>query len=92
MIAHGVRHGRTLEDTGRWFGSTGFRQPRLQAQASAAAEIGAVTPLTAGLGLAAAAAHLATFWRPPVPVASDEPTETLPPEPVKTPAAPDEPR
>jgi putative oxidoreductase len=170
MIAHGVRHGRTLEGTARWFGSIGFRQPRLQAQASAAVEIGAggalvlgaATPLaaagvvgtlavaarsvhvpngffitgegyeyvlnigtavvalsalgsgrlsvdhlvwreerlsgaqraalTAGLGLAGAAAHLAIFWRPPVPVASDEPTEPLPAEPAKAPTGPDESR
>jgi putative oxidoreductase len=33
MIAHGVRHGRTLEGTAGWFGSIGFRQPKLQAAA-----------------------------------------------------------
>jgi len=27
MIAEGVRHGRTLDGTARWFGSIGFRQP-----------------------------------------------------------------
>jgi putative oxidoreductase len=48
MIAHGVRHGRTLEGTGRWFGSIGFRQPKAQAIASAAVEVGAGTALLAG--------------------------------------------
>jgi putative oxidoreductase len=168
MIAHGVRHGRSLEGTARWFGSIGFRQPRLQAQASALVEVGAggalvlgaATPLaaaavvgtmavaartvhvpngffitgegyeyvlnigsaavalsalgggrlsvdhlvcrgerlsaaqraalTAGLGLAAAAAQLALFWRPPVPAVPDDPPETLPAEPAKAPAGPDE--
>lgn len=27
MVAHGVRHGRTLGGTARWFGSIGFRRP-----------------------------------------------------------------
>lgn len=48
MIAHGVRHGRTLEGTGRWFGSIGFRRPEVQAIASAAVEVGAGTALLAG--------------------------------------------
>lgn len=48
MIAHGVRHARTLEGTAGWFGSIGFRQPRLQAQLSAAVEIGAGTALALG--------------------------------------------
>jgi putative oxidoreductase len=48
MIAHGVRHGRTLEGTGRWFGSIGFRRPELQAAASAAVEVGAGTLVLAG--------------------------------------------
>ncbi|HEY1627323.1 MAG TPA: DoxX family protein [Trebonia sp.] len=50
MIAHGLRHAQTLDGTAGWFGSIGFRQPRLQAQMSAAVEIGA------GAGLAAGAA------------------------------------
>ena len=160
MIAHGTRHGRTLDGTAGWFGSIGFRQPRLQAQASAVVEIaaggalilGAATPLsaaavvgtmavaartvhlpngffitgegyeyvmnigtaavalsalgsgrlsvdhllgvdrrlspvqraalTAGLGLGAAAAQLAVFWRPPVPEPAAEPEETLLSEPA----------
>jgi len=48
MIAHGVRHGRTLEGTGRWFGSIGFRRPELQAAASAAVEVGAGALVLAG--------------------------------------------
>ena len=48
MIAHGVRHGRTLEGTGRWFGSIGFRQPKMQAVTSAVVEIGAGAALVAG--------------------------------------------
>jgi putative oxidoreductase len=48
MIAHGVRHGRSLDGTARWFGSIGFRQPRIQAAASAAVEVGAGVALVAG--------------------------------------------
>ncbi|WP_409333002.1 DoxX family protein [Trujillonella humicola] len=71
MIAHGVRHGRTLEGTARWFGSIGFKQPKLQAQTSAVVEIGsgaalvlgAATPLAASavvgtLAVAARSVHL----------------------------------
>ena len=55
MIAHGVRHGRTLDGTARWFESIGFRQPKLQAQLSSVVEVGsgagvvlgAATPLSA---------------------------------------------
>ena len=43
MVAHGLRHGRTLEGTAGWFGSIGFRQPRLQATASAVVEVGVGT-------------------------------------------------
>jgi putative oxidoreductase len=56
MIAHGVRHGRTLDGTARWFGGIGFRQPRLQAQVSAAVEIGAGGALLAGAATPLAAA------------------------------------
>jgi putative oxidoreductase len=58
LIAHGVKHGRSLNGTAGWFGSIGFRQPQLQAKASAAVEIGAGAALVAGAGtpLAAAAA------------------------------------
>jgi putative oxidoreductase len=55
MIAHGVRHGRTLDGTARWFGSIGFRQPKLQAAASAAVETGAGVALIAGAGTPVAA-------------------------------------
>jgi putative oxidoreductase len=48
MIAHGLRHARTLDGTAGWFKSIGFRQHRLQAQLSAAVEIGAGTALAAG--------------------------------------------
>jgi putative oxidoreductase len=55
MIAHGIRHGRTLDGTARWFGSIGFRQPRLQAVTSAAVEVGAGTAMVAGIGTPVAA-------------------------------------
>jgi putative oxidoreductase len=71
MITHGVRHGRTLDGTAGWFQSVGFSRPRLQAQLSAAVEIGAgaalvvgaATPLAASsvvgtMGVAARAVHL----------------------------------
>jgi putative oxidoreductase len=48
MIAHGVRHGTTLEGTAGWFKSIGFREPMLQAQASAVIEIGSGAALIAG--------------------------------------------
>ena len=50
MIAHGIRHARSLDGTAGWFKSIGFRQHRLQAQLSAAVEIGAGTALAAGAG------------------------------------------
>jgi putative oxidoreductase len=56
MVAHGVRHGRTLEGTGRWFGSVGFRRPGLQARASAAVEVAAGVALLAGAATPVAAA------------------------------------
>ena len=49
MIAHGVRHARTLEGTAGWFGSIGFDKPELQAKASAAVEIGSGAALALGL-------------------------------------------
>lgn len=55
MIAHGVKHGRTLEGTAGWFGSIGFREPRLQAALSAAVETGAGAALVAGAGTPLAA-------------------------------------
>jgi putative oxidoreductase len=48
MIAHGVKHGRSIEGTAGWFGSIGFKQPKLQAQASAVVEVGAGAAIVAG--------------------------------------------
>jgi putative oxidoreductase len=56
MIAHGLRHGRSLDGTAGWFGSIGFRQPRLQARVSAVVEVGAGAALLAGAATPAAAA------------------------------------
>jgi putative oxidoreductase len=56
MIAHGVKHGRSLEGTAGWFGSIGFKQPELQAKASAVVEVGAGAALVVGAGTPAAAA------------------------------------
>ena len=62
MIAHGVKHGRSLEGTAGWFGSIGFRQPKLQAQASAVVEVGAGTAIVAGAATPlAASAVVATM-------------------------------
>jgi len=55
MVAHGLRHARTLDGTAGWFGSIGFRQPRLQAQLSAGVEVGAGAALAAGLATPLAA-------------------------------------
>jgi putative oxidoreductase len=56
MIAHGIRHGRTLDGTAHWFGGIGFRQPDLQARMSAAVEIGAGGALLTGTATPIAAA------------------------------------
>lgn len=56
MVAHGVRHARSLQGTARWFAGIGFREPALQARTSAALEIGAGASLLAGAGTPAAAA------------------------------------
>jgi putative oxidoreductase len=48
MIAHGVRHGRTLAGTTRWFDSLGFARPALQARLSSAVEVGAGGAVVAG--------------------------------------------
>ena len=71
MIAHGVKHARSLPGTARWFESIGFRKPRLQAQLSAVVEIGSgaalivgvATPLSAGaivgtMAVAARSVHI----------------------------------
>jgi putative oxidoreductase len=55
MIAHGVKHGRTLEGTAGWFGSIGFRQPKLQAAMSSVVEVGSGVALIAGLATPLAA-------------------------------------
>ncbi|GAA3720419.1 DoxX family protein [Gordonia hankookensis] len=55
MIAHGVKHGRSLDGTAGWFGSIGFKQPKLQAQASAVVEVGAGAAIVAGAGTPVAA-------------------------------------
>jgi putative oxidoreductase len=56
MVAHGIRHGRSLDGTAGWFASIGFRQPRTQAIASAVVEIGAGGALIAGVATPLAAA------------------------------------
>lgn len=48
MIAHGMKHAKSLEGTAGWFGSIGFRQPELQAKTSAVVEIGSGAALLAG--------------------------------------------
>lgn len=48
MIAHGVRHARTLDGTAKWFGGIGYREPELQARLSAAVEIGAGSAIAVG--------------------------------------------
>jgi putative oxidoreductase len=72
IVAHGVRHARTLDGTARWFESIGFRQPRLQAQLSAVVEIGAgaalvggaATPLAASAVVGTMAVAYSTVHRP----------------------------
>ena len=51
-----LRHGRSLEGTAGWFGSIGFKEPRLQAVASAAVELGPAPRLVPGAGTPLAAA------------------------------------
>lgn len=55
MVAHGVKHARSLDGTARWFESIGFRDPKFQAATSAGVEIlsgsalitGSMTPVAA---------------------------------------------
>ncbi|WP_067678814.1 DoxX family protein [Nocardia miyunensis] len=62
MIAHGVKHGRSLAGTAGWFESIGFAQPRTQARASAVVEVGAGVAMIAGAGTPlAASAVVATM-------------------------------
>lgn len=48
MIAHGLNHGRNLDSTAKWFESIGFRQARMQAFMSSAAEVAIGAGLIAG--------------------------------------------
>lgn len=62
MIAHGIRHARSLDGTAGWFKSIGFRAPRIQATTSAGVEILAGSALVAGsLTPVAAAAVIGTM-------------------------------
>jgi putative oxidoreductase len=56
MVAHGVRHARSLKGTAGWFESIGFERPELQARASAVVEVGAGAALAAGFATPVAAA------------------------------------
>ncbi|KLL12449.1 DoxX family protein [Protofrankia coriariae] len=55
MIAHGVKHGRTIQGTADWFQMIGFREPELQARLSAVVEVGAGGALLVGAGTPLAA-------------------------------------
>lgn len=67
MLAHGIRHGRTLDGTARWFGSIGFRHPKLQAQMSSVVEVGSGAALIAGaatpLSAAAVVGTMQVAWQ-----------------------------
>jgi putative oxidoreductase len=56
LVAHGVKHARSLEGTAGWFSSIGFENPKLQAQASAVVEIGSGAALIVGAATPVAAA------------------------------------
>lgn len=56
MLAHGVKHARGRTKTSNWFGSIGFKSPKLQWFASTATEIGVGVLLIAGLVTTLAAA------------------------------------
>jgi putative oxidoreductase len=58
LIAHGVRHGRTLDGTARWFDSIGFKEPELQAKLSSVVEVSAGSALILGAGTPLAAAAI----------------------------------
>ncbi|MFO7549267.1 MAG: DoxX family protein [Acidimicrobiia bacterium] len=58
MLAHGVHHARNLEGTAAWFASKGFRQPPLNARASAFGELAIGAGLVTGLLTSPAAAGL----------------------------------
>jgi putative oxidoreductase len=58
MLAHGFNHARSIDGTASWFESKGFRQPRLNARASAAGELAIGLGITSGLLTSFAAAGL----------------------------------
>lgn len=58
MLAHGINHARSIDGTASWFESKGFRQPRLNARASAAGEIAIGLGVAGGLLTSLAAAGL----------------------------------
>jgi len=58
MLAHGTNHARSIDGTASWFASKGFRKARLNAMASAGAEIAIGLGLLSGLLTALAAAGL----------------------------------
>lgn len=67
MLAHGIRHARTLEGTTGWFRSLGFRRADLQARLSAIGEIAIGLAILVGLLTPVAAAGLiatmsVAFW------------------------------
>lgn len=67
MLAHGVRHARTLDGTAGWFSSLGWQQSHLQARLSAVGEIAIAIGLAAGLLTTVAAAGViaiatVAFW------------------------------
>ncbi|HSY15996.1 MAG TPA: DoxX family protein [Jatrophihabitantaceae bacterium] len=55
MIAHGVRHGKSIEGTAGWFESIGFRSPKMQAMLSSGMEVGAGAALITGMATPLAA-------------------------------------
>jgi putative oxidoreductase len=59
MLAHGINHGRNIGGTASWFAAKGFRQARLNAVASAGAEIAIGIGLVVGFVTTLAAAGLA---------------------------------
>ncbi|WKN61397.1 DoxX family protein (plasmid) [Rhodococcus opacus] len=62
MVAHGVKHARSLDGTTRWFESIGFRDPKFQAATSAGVEILSGSALIAGsMTPVAAAAVIGTM-------------------------------
>jgi putative oxidoreductase len=67
MLAHGIRHARTLEGTAGWFASLGWQHAPMQARASAFGEIAIAVGIGVGLLTPVAAAGLiatmaVAFW------------------------------